>query len=531
MNKNIKLVSEKVIIIFFLAILVALTLVQANPITTYPSRDGGAFNYIGRLILEGKLPYVDVWDSKPPGIFYLNAFALWLGRNTRWGIWLVEFVFLFGAACVGYKLMKTLWQPGAAIIGTIIWLWGLNGVLSGGNFTEEYPLLFNFLAIYAFWNSIQKPKKVIYDLAIGFTLALSFLFRANNIGIQVSIILTWLVVLIASKKFLLLFQKLSMICIGTLVVLAVICVYFLLNGTLIAMFEASIVYNFYYGGREGLHLWRSSIVRGFSDLDGTAWVALIGYIIVAWRMVKGIMVRHLEEMTLFLFIGWPIEMILSGVSGRGYGHYFISWLPIVSLLSGLAFSFALIKIFKSWIGELFCKRTGIVLWMLIIALMMIFWKDWVVYKDSFYKVVFDRGSGIEAVHPVAQYIHENTDSHDTVLIWGGQAGLNFMADRDSPTAYIFYPGYTTSPIASKAEEIFLYDITTRPPVLIVDAYIDAPDDILSLDPGTRQAQIAAGKGQTFHPDNLDRVFEFVESHYELETGIANYAVYRLIDTP
>ncbi len=525
------LILENALLVVFISLVVLLVLLQANPITSYPSRDGGAFTYIGHIILEGKHLYVDAWDSKPPAIFYLNAFALWLGRDTFWGIWLVEFAFLFGAACIGYKVMKTLWQPGPAIIGTIVWVWGLNRVLSGGNFTEEYPLLFNFFAIYAFWKSIQKPKMVFYDLAIGFSLALSFIFRANNIGIQISIILTWLVILICRKEFWLLFQKLSMICIGALVILSMVCLYFFINGSLKAMVDAAIVYNFYYGGGNSFNLWHSSIVQGFIDLGGPAWVALAGYIIILWRMAKGIINKRLEEMTLFLFVGWPMEMILSGVSGRGYGHYFISWLPIVSLLCGLAFSFVFIKIFRSWVGELFNKQLGIVLLILITASLVLFWKDWGVYKDSFYKVAFDRKSGIEAVQPVAQYIQENTTLNETVLIWGGQAGLNFMAKRDSPTAYIFYPGYITSPIASKADDIFLHDITTRPPALIVDAYIAAPDDILSLDPGTRQVQIAAGKGQTFHPNNLDRVFEFVESHYKLETRIANYAIYRLAGTP
>ena len=35
--------------------------------------DTGIWAYIGGRILDGALPYRDLWESKPPGIFYLFA--------------------------------------------------------------------------------------------------------------------------------------------------------------------------------------------------------------------------------------------------------------------------------------------------------------------------------------------------------------------------------------------------------------------------------------------------------------------------
>ena len=517
-NRSIATFAEKILIIVFITMLVALVLVQANPLTNYPTRDGGIFAYVGHIIREGKLLYIDVWDNKPPGIFYLNAFALWLGRDTGWGIWTVEFVFLFGAAWIGYRSMKTLWNPLAALMATALWLWALHKPLSGGNYTEEYSLLFNFLAIFAFTKSVQSPRKVIYDLSIGISLALSFLFRANNIGIPVSIILVWVVILITSKKFSLLFQKMSMVCIGALIVLALACLPFLLNGTFNAMFEASILYNFFYIGKVGSNFWQLNIVRGFSELGMPAWIALLGYLIILQRIIKGLMSKRLDEITLLLFIGWPIEIILSGAAGRGYGHYFISWLPIVALLCGWAFSFALGTTFLAWMDTVILKRMGFVLLAFVLTLTILFWKDWVVYKQSFYTVLFDRGGGIEAVDPVAQYVHNNTDPLDTVFIWGGQAGINVMAKRDSPTAYFTYPLFANSPILPKLDGGFLRDIMAHPPKLIVDAYIDASNDVLSIDAEVRSKQIEMG-GMYPHwsVDNLDQVLDYISRHYHLVT--------------
>ncbi|MCC6581934.1 MAG: hypothetical protein IT440_16005, partial [Phycisphaeraceae bacterium] len=80
----------------FLLLLTALVLDLANPFFDAPARDGGFFLYAGSQILDGKIPYQDFWDSKGPGIFYINALGLLLGGGSRWGVWFVEFICLFG---------------------------------------------------------------------------------------------------------------------------------------------------------------------------------------------------------------------------------------------------------------------------------------------------------------------------------------------------------------------------------------------------------------------------------------------------
>jgi len=79
----------------FLFLLTALVLDLANPFFDKPARDGGFFLYAGQQIVDGKLPYRDFWDSKGPGIFYINALGLFLGDGSRWGVWLVDMFDLF----------------------------------------------------------------------------------------------------------------------------------------------------------------------------------------------------------------------------------------------------------------------------------------------------------------------------------------------------------------------------------------------------------------------------------------------------
>jgi 4-amino-4-deoxy-L-arabinose transferase-like glycosyltransferase len=64
------------------ALLVMVTLL-ALPILTYPlGRDQGEFATIGRGILDGHVPYRELWNPKPPAVFYVYALAMRLFGRT-----------------------------------------------------------------------------------------------------------------------------------------------------------------------------------------------------------------------------------------------------------------------------------------------------------------------------------------------------------------------------------------------------------------------------------------------------------------
>jgi len=57
--------------------LVGLIVILASPILTYPlGRDQGEFATIAQGILWGRVPYLDLWNPKPPAIFYTYALMI-----------------------------------------------------------------------------------------------------------------------------------------------------------------------------------------------------------------------------------------------------------------------------------------------------------------------------------------------------------------------------------------------------------------------------------------------------------------------
>ena len=70
---------------------VGITLLPAVPsLHPVPYRDSGVFLYVGQRILDGDMPYRDIWDHKPPGIHLVNAIGLAVAGGSMWGVWTIR---------------------------------------------------------------------------------------------------------------------------------------------------------------------------------------------------------------------------------------------------------------------------------------------------------------------------------------------------------------------------------------------------------------------------------------------------------
>lgn len=416
--------TEKIPTSIILILFVALIFIRINPLDYLPNQDNGSFLYAGDQILQGNLPYIDFWDSKGPGIFYINALGLWLGKNTRWGIWLLEFLSLATSSFLIYDGLRHKWGRGAALFANILWLYGFMRVLDGGNLTEEYALLFNFWALAYFFKTDGVPSKKLSFL-IGFTLALSFLFRANNIGIQISLLLTLFFTGIYQKKAFHFIKVITASFLGAFLPLALVSIYFLYKGLFEQMITAAILYNFYYSGQDFGSL---SLVNGLLNIGWPAYIALFGYIALLVQFLsKNGKARSVTSINIFLLISFPIEVVLSSISGRQYPHYFILWMPSIAALGAFVyyhFSSEILSIkFKDALESPY--RT---LKYILPILLIIYWYTGAFsnYQRITQHLLFERSNGVEKIHPVADFIRDNTEKDEIIYIWGADPGINFL---------------------------------------------------------------------------------------------------------
>lgn len=505
-----------ILLALFLALAVLGVLRQANPLINFPSLDNGYYLYIGQQIVAGKTPYVDMWESKPPGIFYVNALGLWLARGSRWGVWGMEFLALFGAAVISYFTLRKIYGFLPALLGTLVWLWGLSPVLQGGNLTEEYSLPFNFLAALCFWLSLQHSGKRWPPLVIGLTFAASFAFRANNTGVQIALVLAWVISSLVQKDLPTLFHRLLWSGLGVLIGLGLVSLPFLLNGTFDDMLNAALFYNF-------------AITKAAPDLLGTfrggltrigipAGFALLGYLLL---MVRALETRRLDPWPLFLLLLWPLEIALSSLSGRGYDHYLIPWMVTLAALTAILAD----SLFPALNRYAKSKPLPALAVLLVLAAFLSL-EGLAEYQRTFQRLAFERQKGIEVDHPVAAYLRKHSQPDDLVLVWGARLAFNVLSRRESPSAWLFYPLLADTPLSRRMADGFYADLTSRPPLLIVDTALINQDLVPSLDPATRREQFKSGKLWPTLPQNINAVLEFIDENYEQVDTIQEYPIYR-----
>jgi hypothetical protein len=115
----------------------------------------------------------------------------------------------------------------------------------------------------------------------------------------------------------------------------------------------------------------------------------------------------------------------------------------------------------------------------------------------------------------AEYLREHTRPDETVLIWGAEPLVNFLAERRSPTKYIF--SYMLSdedddPRLRARQEDFLHEVTRSPPAYVVLV----ENDVHPLTP----------LGSRVLLEGFAAFREWLTSEYYLEVQVEDYLLYR-----
>jgi hypothetical protein len=84
--------------VFIVSVSFLFSLIYCPPVDVFFD-DKEIFSYIGRLIAKGGLPYRDVFDHKPPLIFFFNCFG-------PWGLWLIDTALVMLATGLFFRLCQ-----------------------------------------------------------------------------------------------------------------------------------------------------------------------------------------------------------------------------------------------------------------------------------------------------------------------------------------------------------------------------------------------------------------------------------------
>lgn len=293
----------------------------------FPFRDSGVFLYTGQQVLEGKIPYRDVWDHKPPAVFYVNALGLLIGKGHIDGIYILEKLSVYAASVCGFFLMIRAFDAISAVFATILWLITLPLILDGGNLVTEYALPWQFLILYFFW-SIEKHKTYAWKcVALGIAVGVCVLFKQNTIGIGVAVVAYWLGAHVLVRRTISSLRPILLVGFGSGLLGLAIAAYFRANHAFGALLDAVLRYNIVYSATE-------SQSKFFSLSDGIATLPSTGiYALALTAWITGLfMVIHNDDQDKTIrpllavsLIGLPVELVLSSIVSQDDHITIITW--------------------------------------------------------------------------------------------------------------------------------------------------------------------------------------------------------------
>ena len=479
-------------------------LLPSNPAySPYTFRDSGVFLYTGWRILNGEIPYVNIWDHKPPIIYYINALGLAISNNSRWGVWVLEFISLYIAVYLGFQLMKRIFGSYAAILGTFIWVFSLTFLIVNGNLTEEYVLPLQFGALLIFYrSSINSRNRSLYVL-IGVLGGLAFFLKQTSIGIWVAIVTYLFIFGIKEKTLKNNIIEVLLICFGGLVIALVVSGYFFAKGAIFEFWESAFVFNFFYSTRQidglGERLWKLFDFRNIAQ-TGILQLALLGITGFIFTINRKALDKNSTRLLSVALIALPFEMLLINLPGITYEHYFISILPVLALFSGFLF-----HVLEDWIAKSDALKYSKIILIVFTICLLFFYSFRNYYKNS-------QNLRTRPNETAIQYVIANSDKEDSILVWGAETMVNYFSQRESPTRFVYqYPLYKFGFASEERILEFLDDLILNKPKLILDS-MDEDMPIFDF---------------ALKTPSINEKIEYLQSIYVITDQIQSWQVYQL----
>ncbi len=263
----------KMLLLLLLAIAFLLVFsFSTSPLYHYTDfNDPNMFLIIGRGWAQGHLPYVDLWDSKGPLIFAVNALGyLIAGRPI--GVFAVQCVMLWITLCFTYKTLRLALDSRRAMVFSALSLLSLGICFDGGNTVDECMLPWLsastfFVARWAMGNG--RPDRAGAAFVYGMTLGAALMTRLTSALPAAGAVLVVYLVMLGRRQWRQVLVNVAAALAGTALVALPFVLYFWRHGALGEMFYAVFSYNTEYAASSEVELTLSKLLmlgRAFINL-------------------------------------------------------------------------------------------------------------------------------------------------------------------------------------------------------------------------------------------------------------------------
>jgi 4-amino-4-deoxy-L-arabinose transferase-like glycosyltransferase len=455
-----------------------------SPLLTYPfGRDQGVFATAAEVLAGGGLPYRDVWDVKPPGIFYLYwmSFALF-GRSVL-APRLLDLIWMLGTAaaiwCLGRRLLSP-WVGAAGALFFLVWY------VAGNSFwnttqPEGFACLPLVLGAIAVVNGDARSRAWV-AFTCGLLVAVAVLLKFT-LGIFLA--LPIVAALLPSKHRV--SRRLAGIgaCIlACCLVLSAVAFFFWRADALRDMIEVLFLWNAKYSRlRVPVPLASDPIHQTLRFLVGGSHPLLFPIGLLAFVGTVNLIARPALGRRRWLLPSWILLMMASvWAQGKYYTYHWLPVLPPLCLLAGqgLAAAGDCIRRCTSRPASMALCTVGMMA--LLSLLGSAYWRSahWPLrylagtVDRSTFLARYDRYGdfSLSADREVAELVQRTTRASDHMFVWGFEPLIYFLADRPPASRFIYTVPLVTqwSPPEWRAE--LVRDLSEKRPTYVAVAHRD-----------------------------------------------------------
>jgi hypothetical protein len=450
----------------WLAITVLYVLLRINAVNIPLDRDEGIFGYSGQVILDGGLPYRDVFEHKPPLVFYLNALALLIVPASAAGIHTFLHVYNFLTLITLFLASATYTKSATAgfWVAFVYAVFSSIPTIQGFTASTEMFLLFP-LALSLLFAVLASRNKRLYFLAIsGACSALAF-FTKPSAAMMIFFIFSYLTLAHVDmlRKQQITHRNIAIAVLiwggGFIGVSLCITSYFYYHDILNDFFYWSFIHSYLYAKGYTLSLTSPEIYSAVIEIVQGNFplmiVALLGNLVVVFKKnVKG-----------YFTLGFLLFSFLATIPGASFRHYFAQLAPAVSIAGGLGFFFIANRVRETT----FRIVASVVFGVAVIAAPVLVHSGYYITKtsDQFSRDFFGYDPFPES-EDLAKYLSERTTIEDTIFILGSEAQILVLSQRKSATSFaLIYPLFSSFPRYMEFQHKVWEEVLTNMPKYII----------------------------------------------------------------
>lgn len=316
--------------------------------------DDQMFGYFGWRIAHGARVYLDVWDNKPPGIYWINAVGMLVGGGSYFGVIAMCVVALLAAHVCFFGICASVYFRGAATFATILLSFFLTHAFytGGTNRTETFLVPCELAAVLLYIRGCARDRWWTW-YAAGVCGGLAFLFKQVGLAAWGALGLhAVLLVVLRDVPWQVGLRRCALLVVGLATTLGLAGAYLASQGALYEAYFAAFTFNRAYFAA-GASQWPYSYLSWvllkdhfFPILRLPLLMAIAACIHAAlWRLRPAFRPPEIEQPLrefgtpcpryVLLFAMWFIASFWGALlSPHAFRHYLVPTIPPLMLLAG-----------------------------------------------------------------------------------------------------------------------------------------------------------------------------------------------------